>query len=132
MVKRGYLQFECGARSVTFDLSEATRDFETFSLMESKRRKKDGRYPIIVFDSYGYEHKPTFEDGRVAPCLSCPCRRRAGYRQFEAMPEMGRGFRVFVTCYPQEVYEADSSAVEQTGLGDATPDVADATRDVAL
>lgn len=131
-IKRGYLQFDCGARSVTFNLNDAVDSFELFSLREQKRRKKDGRYRIVVFDTAGYQHQPHFEDGRRAPCLSCPCRRSSGRRQVDAMPEEGRTFRVVITCYPQEVYEgghvsdaSDSSPSAMPGVAPATPRVAE-------
>jgi len=129
--KRGYLQFDCGARSVTFNLNDAIDSFELFSLREQKRRKKDGRYSIVVFDSAGYPHNPTFEDGRRAPCLSCPCRRSSGRKQIDAMPEPERSFRVMITCYPQEVYVPGQVSDGSDSSPSATADVAGATPRVA-
>ena len=120
-----YLRFECGARlpqtGYLTDVKTWTENAkDAHENHGSYKPRKDGRYRCVVFDTNGGITHPKFEDGRNATCLGCPCPKRAGRRDHLAMPEDVRhGRRIFVTCYPEEVYE------------DATSKVASATSDIA-
>jgi hypothetical protein len=109
---RTYLRFECGARLPYTGFLE--EPWTAVAHTEgSKPRKKDGRYRLVVFDSEGKDYtRPRTAAGNTAPCLGCPCPRKAGRKKERCFPEkhdpnrpMGVQFRTVITSYPEEVHD---------------------------
>lgn len=111
-----YLRFDCGARLPASGYIKAGHEWGTNAKYVHEKQngpppRKDGRYRCVVFDMNGGISVPKLEDGRSAPCLSCPCRRSAGTKELRCMPEDPRhGWRFMVVCYPRELTADDEDS----------------------
>lgn len=111
-----YLRFDCGARLPASGYIKVGHEWGATAKYVHEQQggsppRKDGRYRCVVFDTNGGINVPKLEDGRSAPCLSCPCKRTSGFKEQRCMPEDPRhGWRFMVTCYPRELCADDEDS----------------------